>query len=278
MPVVTVTYNTFSTTVQHFTVPAGITVIDVQIRGADGGRSLSVGSPSGRGAAFRANLAVTPLEILDLWVGNAGGSASSNANLGTGTAGWPDGGQGGQGPTTHRGGGGGGSTRVYRGATLLIGVAGGGGAPGRAGAYSLAGDAALDNASTASDGGPTITQSGHGATPSAGGAAGTGTDGSQTAGGLWLGGNGALGVATVPGVGGGGGGGGLYGGGGGARQGGGGGGVSYLASGVGWSSIVWTPRLNPQTEPPTQSGFGASIFIRYNTDPVGGGGRWHLGS
>lgn len=265
-----------------FLVPAGVTQLLIYGSGGDGGRSNTVGSPSGRGATLTAKLAVTPGETLTIRVGGVGGTASSSATLGTGAAGYPDGGVGGIGPSGNRGGGGGGSTKILRGATVLLTVAGGGGASSRMPNTGpvLVGDGSSPNLN-GYDG--SLFLGGHGATPTAGGAAG-GVN--STAGSLGAGGNGAVGTG-VGGVGsvfsGGGGGGGLYGGGGGDRSsisvfaGGGGGGISFIATGQGWSDVIWASDVRSNTILETTtliSGFNGFVQITYTAPVVGG---WSLG-
>jgi hypothetical protein len=110
-PVAGADSQTFNHTgaVQTFTVPAGLTQVTIDARGAAGGASF--GRAGGAGARLVATFVVSPGETLNIVVGGVGGT--SNA------------------------GGGGGGSFVYRtadAAGLLLAAAGGGGAsPGSAG-------------------------------------------------------------------------------------------------------------------------------------------------
>ncbi len=123
-----------------FTVPAGVTRINVDVLGAEGGQGwgqqtsgdtfglVGAGGPGGRA---QARLAVTPGQQLTVTVGGRGG----NANVGSGgAAGVNGGGAGGDGAGTGGGGGGGASdVRTGPGLSTRLVVAGGGG--GGAGNY-----------------------------------------------------------------------------------------------------------------------------------------------
>ncbi len=221
---VTYTYTGASTT---FTVPAGITSITVDVRGAQGG-----GSQGGKGGMVVSTHTVTPAETLTVYVGQQGQEASTGWNGG------------GSGESDSYGGGGG--SDIRQGGTALanrIVVAGGGGGtgyPGRNGGYGgyPAGEMP----------GP---YAGYGGTQAAGGTYGTGCFNVGYAGSLGQGG-----AARVAGYNAGGGGGGYYGGGGGGGggycglSGGGGGGSSYSAG----TSVTYTNEY--------QSGHG-SVSISY---------------
>ncbi|MDZ7744330.1 MAG: glycine rich domain-containing protein [Candidatus Saccharibacteria bacterium] len=104
---------------QQFTVPAGVTEIFVELRGAEGGVSAESGTGGGDGAIVSGTMDVTPGETLYFYVGGAGG---------TPTGGWNGGGD--SYSDFRTGGGGGGATDIRRGGTGLtdrIVVAGGGG-------------------------------------------------------------------------------------------------------------------------------------------------------
>ena len=221
----------FTGSAQTFTVPTGVTSIDVVLKGAQGASSLWLGGASavgGQGATASGPLPVTAGEVLTIYVGGTG--------TGNGVAGFNGGGAGSYDSGTNGiGGGGGGATDIRRGALALadrvVIAAGGGGAGngfvtgGTGGAVGTAG------------GGSGNVHPGQGATAVAGGAGG---DNGGT--GAVSGTNGVLGIGGAAGFNGnqraGGGGGGLYGGGGGGgntsgAQGGGGGGSSLILSG--WS-------------------------------------------
>ncbi|MDB5186944.1 MAG: hypothetical protein JWM07_416 [Candidatus Saccharibacteria bacterium] len=245
-------YNTQG--IDTFTVPADVTSITVKMwgggGGGGGGGEIGNGSAGGVGGGagyITGTIAVTPGEVLNVYVGG-GGSGGTNPG-GSNMAGG--------------GGGGGGYSSLYRGSTPLTIAAGGAGAGGggsRTGGIGGAGGAgggATGVAGTTSGG----AGGGGGGTQSAGGAAGSGgnnpgtagssltgglggdgrtgagADGSGAIGGLATGGDGGAPVNTER-AGGGGGGGGYFGGGGGsgsARRtgaGGGGGGSSYAIIGA----------------------------------------------
>lgn len=249
-----------------WTVPAGVTFIDVDAYGAQGGKSTcsyNTVASGGQGGRVVARLTATPGEILYIYVGGQGSSASQSSN--TSSAGWNGGGKGGYGNGGgYWGSGGGGASDIRTSTSVLssrILVSGGGGG------------ASCESNSTIDNGGP-----GGGLTGGAGARAASGSTtsfgGTQSAGGdaiTWSGwgpsqagslGNGGnaqyadvtTGQSSVNG--GGGGGGGYYGGGGGSWVGG-GGGSSYTdsirasaithtqgsRSGNGYISITYTPAL-----------------------------------
>ncbi|MBV5323109.1 MAG: hypothetical protein JZU60_04660, partial [Ilumatobacteraceae bacterium] len=208
--------QTFSYTgaIQNFTVPAGITSITVNARGAAG---------SATGGSVVTKLIVTPGSTLNIYVGGAGtlGSLAVGGWNGGGTAGSAHGNEGS----------GGGASDIRIGGTALsnrVVIAGGGGG---IGGYSGGSGGAGGGPTTGANGVAGQGGGGVGGTQSAGGAGGTQN-------GCGTGGAGSLGVGGAGGLcsfGGGGGGGGYYGGGGGggdnnsccADGGGGGGGSSY---------------------------------------------------
>ena len=233
---------TFSYTgaAQTWTVPAGVTQVTLDLRGAQGGGSYPCSGArqedGGLGGQAQGTLAVTPGQVLNLYVG---GQAVDVGNITPAPGGFNGGGDGGQ-----YGAGGGGATDVRVGGTALanrVAVAGGGGG-GNTGCpeHGAGGNGGGLSGDTGNNG----TQGylpGGGGTQSAGGTAGAAPGG--TAGQLGLGGS-----AAAYHVGGGGGG---YYGGGSAYAAGGGGGSSYIAGLSGGS-----------TTPGVQSGNG-SIVITY---------------
>ena len=228
---------TYSGTDQSFTVPSGVTSVDLRVWGAAGGGSAAGwGAPTGGGGGggfARGTLAVTGGQILGVVVGQGGPATSTSATYGNG------GGGGGATFATGYGGAGGGASAVFFSTTVSIpnlriaAGGGGGGSPGAA--VNGVGTGGGGGTSGGQDASPQI--SGRGGTQVSGGAAATGTSGcsiAPTAGSLGVGGTGG----TANGgnnEGGGGGGGGYYGGGGGLCQssslenGGGGGGSSYIS-------------------------------------------------
>ncbi|WP_244929314.1 invasin domain 3-containing protein [Nocardioides sp. W7] len=269
----------FTGTQQTFTVPEGVSQVQVEAVGAAGGDGIdSVVSHGGRGAVVTGSLAVTEGQTLYLWVGGEGGSSAAG-----GARGWNGGGQGSQSNT--RGGGGGGASDVRTcpaavagcdsiGSRVLI-AAGGGGAgvadacataPSCSGyprGYVPGGDAGQSGASLTFGSRGTATGGAPG-TATAGGAGGPGTsDTSEYAG------YGATGTFTTGGDsiraggrtslrGGGGGGGGLYGGGAGSLV------QFYGAGGGGGSSLV--PAGGTSTV--AERGTTASLTISYDLGPV----------
>ena len=212
---VTAQTTTFSTPgATTYTVPPGVTHIQIDAAGGQGGKgNPEPPTPGGKGARLVANFAVTPGETVNVVVGGAGGSF-----FGVG--------------------GGGGSSFVYRTPTqtgLLIAAAGGGG--------SFLNSGSDGSASTSgTDGGTTFTcciggmagtggNGGGGGGEGGGGGGGLSTDGGQ---GLSFGTGGkALANGAAGGSGGFGGDGGFGGGGGGDADGGAGGGGGYNGGGGG---------------------------------------------
>ncbi|MEW6470323.1 MAG: T9SS type A sorting domain-containing protein, partial [Bacteroidota bacterium] len=233
------TSQTFSYTgsQQSFTVPAFVTSVTVDVKGASGGQGMPPATHAGgKGGRVQATFPVNPGDILYIYVGGVGADGAPPTTAGAG--GFNGGGNAAMSSTTYAGGGGGGASDIRLNGTALndrIVVAGGGGGGG-------------DNYSTADfdkggAGGGLTGEGGYGGgiTPGANGE--TGGGGTQSAGGnggQWpsycLSGSGSLGIGgnacggmTNGTAGGGGGGGGYYGGGAGC-WGGGGGGSSYTAS------------------------------------------------
>lgn len=167
---VTVTcYQTQFTTPGNYTwtVPAGVTSINVTAIGGGGGGGgmwgASAGATGGAGAVVKSTLGVTPGQVLMLVVGGGGGAGAS----GPGSGGFY---------TCGGGGGGGGSTDVDAATSnpIIAGGGGGGGscteqtAGGSAGAAGGAGNAGVTNSTSATTGGS-------GGSGGIGGAGGTGT-------------------------------------------------------------------------------------------------------
>ncbi|MCC2546047.1 hypothetical protein LJY25_06290 [Hymenobacter sp. BT175] len=206
---------TYTGSAQTYSVPLGVTSLLVDASGAQGGGAAS--ASGGAGGRVQTTLAVTPGEVLTVYVGGQGSRATASTNP-------PEGGGyngGGHGRSFNYGGGG--ATDLRRGAALVdrLVVAGGGG-----GAASAAGGAG--GGLTGAAGGGTFP--GQGGTQSAGGAGGQGV------------GTGSLGQGGTGNFSGGGGG--YYGGGGGGggsgSNGGGGGGSSFVAA-AGSSATTHTP-------------------------------------
>lgn len=212
--------------VQIFEVPSGVRQISAKLWGAAGGNGGGYGSlgqgTGGAGGFAAGTLAVTPGELLYVYVGGGGRGAPSRTSGGAG--GWNGGGNGGNGSGSYpAGGGGGGATDIRQGGTTLshrVIVAGGGG--GASGSNAGAGGGTTGQSS----GSHGNASSARGGSQTSGGAAGTCFLGSGTRGQFGAGGNGRRSSNTSAG---GGGGAGWYGGGGGANnrnQGSGGGGGS----------------------------------------------------
>ena len=257
----TKTFN-FTGGEQLFTVPNGVTSLNVVAIGGKGGSSGGgtggIGAAGGFGATATGTVAVTPGQVLFVEVAGNGGLISGGFNGGGNGADGSD----------HDGGGGGGATdirtisRAGAGNTLnsrLVIAGGGGGGGGNSGGTTGTGGGIGGHAGGPGFGG--TGQDGFPGTGDAGSSAGAG-GGSQTAGGGPVGlagslGQGGNGQASAPGVNGGngaGGGGGKFGGGGsvngsggGAAAGGGGGGSTSFATTVTSSSFnvdtTGTPQL-----------------------------------
>lgn len=215
----------FSGNVQTFTVPAGVTQLVVDARGASGGTATS--GNGGLGGRVQATIAVTPGQVLNLYIGGTTTTATGGYNGGGNAT-----------STNLRGGGG--ATDIRIGGTSLadrvLVAAGGGGAGSNCGSNDHGGNG---GGLTGASGWQCNTQTswvGLGGTQTAGGLLGNNQgQGCATNGSLGLGGNGACSF-------GGGGGGGYFGGGGGG-YGGGGGGSSFVTS-TGSSAITHTAGTN----------------------------------
>jgi len=237
---------TYTGAPQVFTVPVGITSIKVKVWGAGGGSgyggcATGYSTSGGSGGYVEGVITVTPLQNLEIGVGQGGFISTTGANADGSLDGMGGGAAGGTANSTYGavGIGGGASyvesfnTGIYY---LVAGGGGGaGGTPNSTGTNSFGG--AGGGATGGAGGvGSVANSNGKGGTASAGGAGGTGLTNIGAAGSLLQGGNGGNGGTTNCG-GGGGGGGGYYGGGGGAGStsatttvyaGGGGGGSSYI--------------------------------------------------
>gem|GEM_PF-651062 len=210
--------------VQTWTVPVGVTYVDIQAWGASGGAGGSSSNPGGQGGYATGRLNVTAGQVLQIYVGGQGDSFNgSDVAL---SGGYNGGGSGGYDTSlgVQNGGSGGGATDVRISGTKMI-VAGGGGGG--------------SNSGNGGDGGGLTGNAGDYFNVSIGGGGGTQSSGGSayliygaTTGSLGQGGNGATGNF----YGSGGGGGGYYGGGGGSAGAyhgsgwgaGGGGGSSYI--------------------------------------------------
>lgn len=222
--------------VQFFTVPADVTMIDIQAQGANGSDQYANIGVGGKGGMATGTLPVLPGQVLQVYVGGNGQIINGGFN---------GGGNGGTSPGIiddfQHGGGGGGASDVRIGAGTLsdrVIVAGGGGGFGSKGAS----NPNFGGSGGGLSGWPGSTDPfsggfGTGGTQVAGGDPGIGSPGADGYPGQWgIGGNGGTTSFTQPC--GGGGGGGYYGGGGGGVYlgtggGGGGGGSSYIGGVIG---------------------------------------------
>jgi hypothetical protein len=278
------TTQTFSYTggEQTFTVPAGVTSLDVVATGGRGGNAAGAG---GAGALVTGTLSVTPGEPLYVEVGGNGQNGSPDGNSGASNGGFNGGAAGGAG--------GGGASDVRTSPAVdglspddrLI-VAGGGGGSGQNGGCT---GGAGGNAEQSGEDGSCGNGGGGGGTQSSGGSGGTG--------GCGIGEGGQLGVGGLGGGNGfnsefchldvgGGGGGGYYGGGGGtgaeSNSSGGGGGGSSLVPAGGSSTlaageaepevkITYVPSVNrPAVETDAASGVSqSSATLNATVNPEG---------
>ena len=129
----------YSSNYQSFTVPAGVSTLYAVVDGGSGanGQGSYTGGGGEPGGEVVGDLAVTPGEVLTLWVGGGG---QSNGGQGFGSPSHDDfeGGSGGPGygPGTGNGGGGGGASYLEAGGQVTM-LAGGGGGGGGSGTYDL---------------------------------------------------------------------------------------------------------------------------------------------
>jgi Bacterial Ig-like domain (group 3) len=124
------TYN-YSPNYQSFTVPAGETSLHIVMAGGSGanGQGSYGGGPGAPGGEVTGDLAVTPGEVLTLWVGGAG-QPGGGQGYGNPTHDDFEGGAGGSGYGVGTGNGGGGGAASYlkaNGKILMLGGGGGGG-------------------------------------------------------------------------------------------------------------------------------------------------------
>ena len=261
----TQTFN-YTGSVQTFTVPACVTSISIQAKGAMGANSndrLPSNTTGGLGGIASGNLSVSPGDVLYIYVGGQGnangnggfngGASGGYGNAGSSCIGGPAAGGGGASDVRATGsawsnivilgGGGGASGRDYCNGSCQ--PCGCGGASGGGGGTTGVNGGAANNCGYGYPG--SGINGGYGGSQSSGGAGGTGDGGGPTgsAGGQTAGGVGASGNYDVAG---GGGGGGYYGGGGGGSAssgsgvggGGGGGGSSYTGGVTSGSSTPAT--------------------------------------
>lgn len=205
---------------QTFTVPACITQITIEARGAQGGNSYA-GAVGGKGAYIKGTFTVTPGDVVTLKVGGKGVN--------------------GTGGSLHGGGGGGGSFAIKGGTYLLIAAGGGGGSysssscVGQPGNATTTGGAGGYYSVTAGSGGYSDNGQGGGCGSGGGGWNSAGTGNTWCTGGQAAGGAG--GISQYTGHGGWGGGGASYHGGGGGGGYTGGSGGNYTIGGGGGGSI-----------------------------------------
>ncbi|WP_276133220.1 glycine-rich protein [Polluticoccus soli] len=235
-----VTTFSFINGVQTYTVPVGVTFLDVKVRGAIGGAGTGTGAAAGGGGSeVTGRLAVSPGTVLYIYVGSAGTAFSGGFN-GGGT------------PGTSGGGGGGASDIRIGGTTtsnrVIVAAGGGGGGGGSATGYIGGGGGSTTG--VGQDGAPSATLGGKGGTQAIGGPGGGSScsGGTTTAGSMGSFGQGANAVGN-----GGGGGGGFFGGGSGATNtggtcvtgaGGGGGGSSMVSTSVVSNYAITTGTIN----------------------------------
>jgi hypothetical protein len=234
-PVSTQTFN-YTGSFQNFTVPTGVTTLDIDIAGASGGASWPVNtiSQGGLGGRVTGSIAVTPGQVLRIYVGGVGEDGAMNV---PGAGGFNGGAVGENFGSSRSGGGGGGGSDIrespYALANRLVCAGAGGGGANTAGGLNqnrgghgggVDGEDGYANGSVLYMGWP-----GHGASQFGGGLGGT-YSGPCTGGFGTLGIGGSAFSSSCSSAGGGGGGG--YFGGGGGVWGGGGGGSNYLPSGT----------------------------------------------
>lgn len=111
-------------TAQPWTVPDGVTGIQVIANGGGGGcpTAAPVAASGGGGAHVEASVPVVPGQALQILIGQQGGAGDGPSSIG---GGWPNGGSGGN--VLKLGGGGDGSTEIRTGSNERLLVAGGGG-------------------------------------------------------------------------------------------------------------------------------------------------------
>ena len=235
-----VTFN-YTGAVQSYTVPACVSSITVDVRGAAGGSVGPFVAPIDStfqtcGGRVQATITVTPGQVLSINVGDTGrsGNATDTSKGGYNGGGFA------KNYVGYAGGGGGGKSDISVGGVPLV-VAGGGGGEGYDGACNPPSGYLHGGVGGGLTGGSSEPHCGSGTTPAgggtqiAGGAGGTyGGYTAGTSGAAGVGGNGLQGLS-------GGGGGGYYGGGGGCWMGG-GGGSSYTVTGA--TGVIHTQAYN----------------------------------
>lgn len=233
----TVVFN-YTGSYQDWTVPAGVTCISVDVRGASGGdRNGSYAMPGGLGARVTGVISVTPGDVLRIYVGGKGQN-TDNSSSGGAAGGFNGGGNGNNGINSWHGAGGGGASDIRvapYGLNERIVVAGGGGGGAIACSGSPSGGhGGCINGATATDETscqPWAGMPGSGGTQISGGLGGNAGNSQSTPGTNGAFGVGGMGGSSTWDSGGGGGGGGYYGGGG-------GGGGYWSSGGGGGSSLV----------------------------------------
>ncbi len=239
---------TYSGGLQSWTVPAGVTTVQVKVWGAAGGGANSFywgqQAKGGGGGYSIGYLAVIPGQTLSLVVGQGGQLSSTSTTYGGGGAGGTGGGS-----IMRYGSSGGGYSGIFASSTLTQAnariIAGGGGGTSPGADTFTQGTGGGGGTTGGQDSFPAL--SGRGGSQAAGGAAANGANeclSQPTAGSALQGGTGAITDGT--GEGGGGGGGGYHGGGGGLCQripsnnqnGGGGGGSGYLSASISSGSMT----------------------------------------
>ena len=242
---------------QYFVVPASVTNISVDVRGAQGGTASNMTqapntSPGGNGGRVTASLGVTPGDTIWIYVGGIGQSTNGTLTCVTAVGGWNGGGFGyaGYNSYNYNSGAGGGATdlrmlgQTLNDRILVAGGGGGAGCSGCTGGGKYGGGGGNTTGQDGEDSGPScfpLCNNGKGGSPTVGGGLGNWacqcTTSNATAGTLGIGGDGDGSGCPVTCGSGGGGGGGYYGGGGGSA-GPGGGGSSYTS--VSFSSVNHT--------------------------------------
>ena len=222
-------YEYIGTNVQEFVVPENISLIYVDIKGAQGGDGYV--STGGLGGRVEATITVNSGDILTLVVGGKGGSATESSG---GAGGYNGGGDSTGFETCYHGGGGGGASDIRFGGNGLLNrfvVAGGGGGGGN--------DFENCNPLNGGEGGGLSGANGQNGSDDKSVSGKGGTSSEYFNGASWgrNGKSGTLGIGGDAGHGGGGGGAGYFGGGGGT-YGSGGGGSSY--AGIGCTDIIHT--------------------------------------
>ena len=73
------TFN-YTGSVQTYTVPSGCTAVGIDMAGAQGG-GTSTGSVGGKGGRVQASLAVSPSQVLNIYVGQVGTVGNSSSTV-----------------------------------------------------------------------------------------------------------------------------------------------------------------------------------------------------